>query len=222
MIRDHELNSPVLVGHGYGGHLASIIATRYPKETRAAISIDGPPYMQIGSRELQLTEDERDLQIEKKMISPFRYLTDTQWNEHSRNQMINRVTDQDRAAELADQYLSTLRGVVMQYSIEMLFSSVQDDLKSNQTPLLFIAPASPDIPTGVTVMRWRMLLEDNAANITLTIFEDCRHFVMDDDPWRLDPTVDDFIHGRKMENVRASPGMVKPHNPELESQEIDH
>jgi len=215
VIEQRKLNTPVVIGHGIGGHIAVWLATRRPGMARCAISLDGMPYIILGDQNIKLTDEERRNFIRNRIIADVQKYTPETWAEYWKKTVYKYVTEGDRAVELAKIFLTTSRGVAVEMGLEMYFSDLRPDLQTTKVPILFAAVAPPGTFFGVIARSWNSVLDQQPINTTLVAFEECRHFVMDDDPWQLDSVVRNFILGNELKDSKVSQGITAPINPEL-------
>lgn len=204
-IDDQGLVRPVVMGHGYGGHLAMKLAIEHPMKTRAVISVDGLPVQPLADPNQDDSFSERHALIRDSIAPKMIQMSDEEWHNRHFMSTMSVVSDDFKARDYAVLLSKQDRGVHMMYLFETLMSDVRPGLKTIQVPLLCIAPVSPDPnpPREIFHMAWYDSL-GAPPGAWLTFYPDCRHFVMDDNPDQLDFDVDLFIRGKDIPGARRS------------------
>lgn len=196
LIRSRGIDRPVIVGHGYGGLVAMSAAIEFPDRVRAVVSINGLPVQPMADPSRDPDFNERKEIIFRSVAPDIRKLTDEEWRSKQFANLLDLVTDQFRARDLAAMFLRTERGVATFYFLESLLVDVRPGLKTLTAPMLCIAPISPNPSTPVALTRMIWLNNLGAPpNTTLSFYPDCRHFVMDDNPAQLDHDLALFLAG---------------------------
>ena len=106
------------------------------------------------------------------------------------------VTDPERGEELAGMFVSTEFDVAIEYLLQGLKSDMASKLKNLKSPTLVIvavgqAGTDDDARSQVRTQweKWTI----GAEAITLKYYEDSKHFVMDDQPEKLDKEIAKFL-----------------------------
>lgn len=192
-IREEELTDAVIVGHSLGGHLALRIALEHPNAAAKIVDVDGVPTSEFGGA--NLTPEQRAREVEEKLGPQFRHMTDEQAAAMLEQTARLTVTDRERADELAAMFMQTKKEVALEYLIQGLKSDISAQLKNIATPTLVIAATGQGGDEGARAgIRgyWERWIADAEA-ITLVAFADSRHFVMDDQPEKLDEAIAEFV-----------------------------
>lgn len=211
LIKERGLDRPVIMGHGYGGHLAMRFALAHPELTRAIISIDGMPSQPLADPQQNQDLEEKKAIIRDALAPQMLRVPDEEWRSKHFISSMALVSNDARARELGLILNKNDRGVATFYFLESLLSDVQTQMDDLTVPLLCIAPMSPDgvPPQSITKSIWETHL-GAPPNTTLAFYSNCRHFVMDDDPQQLDFDVDLFVRGQPVPGARRTVGTSAP------------
>ena len=190
-IETQGLDQPILIGHSMGGHLAMRFAAQRPGVLGAAVSVDGLPARPLGA---PMSLAQREAFVNQNIAPQFRAMPDDAWREQQRGWIAGMVQDERRGAELADHFLATPRETTTRYLLELFRADITPELKGIDAPT-YILGAIPDagVPGGAEnaeMMRsvWTQIDRDS-DRVAVLLLENCRHFVMDDKPDRLDAIV---------------------------------
>lgn len=193
-IAERELNNAVVIGHSLGGHLALRLAIEHPGLASRIIDIDGVPSSNVGAP--GMTPDMRIAFVDAQIAPQLRALSAEEAVaviESSAHQM---VTDAKRADEIASMFAMTDHSVAIEYLIEGLRSDITPRIAAITTPTLIIAAigqARDNLAARDTIRtQWRTWTR-GIDPITLIEFEDAMHFVMDDQPAKLDEAIATFL-----------------------------
>lgn len=213
-IKDQSLERPVLVGHGYGGHLAMRVALDHPKLVRSIVSIDGLPGQPMADPNQDDSLGERRLIIRETLAPQMRLLNDQEWHDRHYASGFSLVTDGHRANELAGMLASQDRGVYTFFLFETLLSDLRPRLKDLTVPMLCIAPITPEPPPPPQIfhMTWTNAL-GAPPGAWLVFYPNCRHFVMDDNPAQLDVDIALFVAGKDIPGGQKSPNAIEAEEP---------
>ncbi|HBS29704.1 MAG TPA: hypothetical protein DEB06_09710 [Phycisphaerales bacterium] len=220
LIDESGMHRPVLVGHGMGGMLAAWAAAKNPDKVRAAISIDGAPIYITTIDELDNDRGLRREHVTKGLTQGLKDDSPQDWEDRLQMMAQDGVTDPVRVEQVRRMYMTTLRGTLIQSTMEYMMADLRVPLMTMQVPTLFVGVLPPDPqyrPLAVR-QRWSDVL-GRPANTIFVLLENTRHFVMDDQPEQLDALVQKFILGQPIDNAMVSiDGTAKPLNPELQTE----
>lgn len=206
LIEEKKIDHPVVVGHGYGGHIAMRVALDHPKLVRSIVSVDGLPVQPLSDPNQDDSLGERRLIVSESLAPKMKLLTDQEWHDRHFAAALSIVTDQHRANELAAMLASQDRGVYSFFLFESILSDVRPQLKSIRVPMFCIAPISPEPPPPpqVIIGSWTHVL-GAPPGAWLSFYPNCRHFVMDDNPQQLDADIAFFVNGQDIPGAQKSP-----------------
>jgi pimeloyl-ACP methyl ester carboxylesterase len=133
-----------------------------------------------------------------------------QWEPAQIRMMVSMVSNAERAKELGRMAAAVPQGATIEYLAESQMVDLRPELSKITAPLLTIAaiPTDQISPEAAATMRekWKQLFA-RAPKLTFVRFEHTRHFVMDDRPHELDSAIADFLGGREVKGIEASPPM---------------
>lgn len=199
-VTENGIENPVFVGHSFGGHLALRLAWEHGDDVRGAVTIDGGPAFPFGPSD-QSPED-RFESIEQT-ASTFRSLTEDQWHAQLGQMAKLVVTDQDRADQFTKMWTAVPWDTSINYTLDFFASDISYEMSEVKCPTLAIA-AIPDDVSANEAANIRNLWSawfKNTPNATVSFFDGCRHYVMDDRPAKLDSTIEQFLSGDNFANV---------------------
>lgn len=205
MIEERGLDKPVVIGHGYGGHLAMRIALEHPDKVRSIVSIDGLPVAPLADPNQDDSLGARRLIVREGLAPKMGIISEQEWNGRHYSTAFTLVTDGHRANELAAMLASQDRGIYTFMMFEAMLSDLRPALKGLRVPMLCVAPVTPDPvpPAGVVHAAWYNNLGAPPGS-WLTFYPNCRHFVMDDNPEQLDHDVALFVEGKDIPGAKRS------------------
>lgn len=204
-VKEQSLDRPVVMGHGYGGHLVMKFALDHPDLTRAIISIDGMPVQPLADPNQDDSLGERRLIVREALAPKMNLLTQQEWHDRHYATAIGLVTDGHRANDLAAMLAAQDRGVYSFFLFESILSDIRPQLKQIRVPMLCIAPITPEPPPPASIVRstWENALGAPPGS-WLVYYPMCRHFVMDDNPAQLDVDVALFTAGKDVPGGQKS------------------
>jgi len=192
MVRERELDRPVLVGHGAGGSIAMRAGLLEPELFRGVVSVWGYAAMPIGSEGRGRVDPETRRQI----ISRYKGegFGRELWKGMSLQAAQRYVRDPERAREIGEHMGSAPLDVARRYFIESIADDFTSELAGLTTPLLAIVPTPPGTPVPHEMIRdyWEQDL-GAAPDHEIMLLPDAGSFVMDDRPKLFDRVLAGFI-----------------------------
>lgn len=193
-IKNNDMQGCVVVGHSLGGHLALRLGVEHPDVVSKIVDVDGVPAANFGGD--SLTPEMRIAYIESQLAPQLRNMEEQKaiaMQEEAARQM---VTDAERGEELAGMFVSTDYAVAIEYLLQGLKSDIAADLKNLKAPTLAIVAVGQagtnDEARSQVRAQW-VKWTQGAGAITLKYYEDSKHFVMDDQPEKLDKDIAAFL-----------------------------
>ena len=193
-IADRKLKDVVVVGHSLGGHLVLRLAIEHPDAAAKIIDVDGVPASNYGGADL--TPEMRVAFIDSQLAPQLKSMDKQKaaaMFEGSAHQM---VTDPKRGDELAAMFAATDQAIAMEYLLQGLKSDISNKMKDIKTPTLVIASVGQAKDNEAAREKIRTQWKNWTASvdaITLEFYEDSMHFVMDDQPKKLDESIENFL-----------------------------
>lgn len=205
MMETMNLQSPIIVGHGMGGHIAIRIASEHPNLVRSVVSVDGMPAVPAAGVKMGLTAQQRE-DIATQVLQSVGGLTPEQYSQAQAAWMKPLVSDANRAEALAKVTAKTSPAVMARYSAEMVASDLSEKVRTSRAPILLIAA----LPTGGFYgasedelrLYWSQFLGGNEL-LSIAYFTGIRHYLMDDAPGDFDRAIVAWTEGRPVPGIRG-------------------
>ena len=197
MLDAHGIRQPIVVGHSLGGTLAIALAEQHAEKLRGAVAVEGLPVFPGIDK---MTEQQRTAAA-ARFASMMGAATPQQFEATERSAVIPNYVrskgDVDAIVPLVAKTDPKAAGAWMAADIG---SDLRPGLHAVTVPLLEIVPydASFDgamfASAQIKAAYYASLLASDPAAQTATI-PDSRHFVMYDQPAKLDAALDTFLSG---------------------------
>jgi pimeloyl-[acyl-carrier protein] methyl ester esterase len=198
---------PVVVGHSLGGHLALRLATRHPQVIRGAVMLDAYAAVPLAGGAVLPIEARRTI-VDNQMPSWFDTAMVGNDSAGLKRMFSTGTMDEGRGQVLAEMAVKTPAAVNKRYLLELCAADLTGELKTLERPVLVLAaipplPPAPQVPAGMeapvpqdgreaTRGLWRTQF-GGAEKVTLEFVEPSRHFIMDDQPAKMDELIAAFI-----------------------------
>ncbi len=190
-----NLTNIILVGHGLGGGVAQILATRlYREQTAALVLIDTTCYLHAFAENWPLTDMEKrhdfdapkHTEVEDMMHDLRQTLPNGSQNSNSFNDVINHYVDQWNSELGKEVLFQHIRLMIPNYS-----NSVSSDLRVIEKPTLIIwGGKDQQIPP-----TYAQRLHREIHNSQLVIVPDAGHLILYDAPAAVGDALIDFVNG---------------------------
>jgi pimeloyl-ACP methyl ester carboxylesterase len=194
LIASRKLDKPVLVGHSMGGTLALALAEEQPALVGGVVAIDGLPVMPGTENMPPAQRAQMAAQMATRSMG-----AGPQFEAGQRQYMQSiGVLDMEKANALAELSARSDPAVVPRVAAEILALDLRPRLASISAPVLEIAPYfEPDgqlygMSEQAKVDYYKALLE-GAPHVTVSAIAPARHFVMFDQPEKLEGVIRDFL-----------------------------
>lgn len=192
---DKNLDEPaVLIGHSLGGFLVYWIGSDRPDLVKAAISVDGPPW--LGGVMLGDMDKETRQSAINQMISGMKNASDKEFKARQSKSFSSMIRNQDTAAAYSKWGKTSDQHTVTQAMGELMKTSLADSLKTMTVPTLHLFAVKPYKAYGATRESILKVLKKQTKlhpNITFQSNPDANHFMMTDEPEWFFQTVGKFL-----------------------------
>lgn len=196
LIRSRHIETPVLIGHSLGGGVSIRFAELHPTLISGVISLDAPPVFP-GMEDATPTQREA---FAKQLSDPVAKATPQQRRVQQVEEMRESMLDPAMAARYARLNARSDQATVAQYLREAPMLELRPGLKNIRVPVLLISPYyAPDFSKppmqfseAGKAAHYKSLLV-GARNAQVLSISPSRHYVMFDQPAKLDAAIADFL-----------------------------
>lgn len=211
-IREKGLQQPIVLGHGMGGRLATIVAAEHEGLVGKVIALNTQFSWPLPKNE-NPTPEERVEFIKKEMLPRMAKIPEAEWLRRKKLNMPQMTIDTKRSEQIAELAMRTGRVAEDGYVVDFAARDLRPLLPSIRVPvLLFEANGLNDAPK-VFRDRQEEVSRANAAHIPgakVVVFRQTRHFAFDDRPEEFDAAIVAFLKGEQP--VDLDPPPVKYNN----------
>lgn len=192
-IEAEHLKAPAVIGHSMGGTIAMMLAARHPADVGRAMVIDMPPYLGVFFAGPGVTPESAKAlgaQVRQGMMSG----TDAERAKRITETIATMVkTESARAAPIHDSEVSD-RDVSARAMEELIVTDLRPELKNITAPLTEVHVWTPQFPMTADQLTagYQALLKD-AKDARVVRIDDSYHFIMIDQPERLNAEIDAFL-----------------------------
>jgi len=183
---------PVVVGHSMGGLLALMLADKYPGDVRKMVIVDTLPFygMVFDPNATVESISPQGKAIHDQLIA----MPQDQYAAMIPVSVGAMVKNADGQKQVAAMTLASDRAVFANSMLEDLQTDLRPDLAKIKTPALLLYPwdssISPD-PTGIDAVY--IGAYKPMPNMKLVRIDDSRHFIMYDQPAKMDVAMEEFL-----------------------------
>lgn len=196
---------PVVMGHSMGGHLALRLAQNHPEKVSSAVMVDGYAAWPLSGANVIPIEGRRGM-VNNQMSTWFDAAIAGNDGAGLKRMFATGTINEGRGQALAEMAMKTPFEWTKRYMLELCASDLTPGLRTLKRPVLVLAAvlsaepapapaadgAAPADPRDTARGIWRRQFE-GADKVTLEFVEGSGHFVMDDQPGRLDALVEAFV-----------------------------
>lgn len=192
-IEAEHLKAPAVIGHSMGGTIAMMLAARHPADVGRVMVIDMPPYLGVFFGGPGITpEGAKALgaQIRQGMMAG----TDAERSKRINETIATMVkTESGRPGPVHDSLVSD-RDVSARAMEELIVTDLRPELKNITAPLTEVHVWTPQFPMTADQLTagYKALFKD-AKDARVIRIDDSYHFIMVDQPERLNQVIDDFL-----------------------------
>jgi pimeloyl-ACP methyl ester carboxylesterase len=195
LLKHLNLTNIILVGHGFGGGVAQVLATRlYREQTAALVLIDTTCYLHAFAEHWPLPDMEKGHDVDApKNISVEDLIHNLR--ETLPNGVQNTRPFQDVINQYVDPWNSELGKEVLFQHIRLMIpsysNSVSSDLRVIKKPILIIwGGQDQQIP-----LKYAQRLKREIPNSQLEIVPDAGHMILVDAPGAVETAIINFVNG---------------------------
>jgi pimeloyl-ACP methyl ester carboxylesterase len=195
LLKHLNLTNIILVGHGFGGGVAQVLATRlYREQTAALVLIDTTCYLHAFAEHWPLPDMEKGHDVDAPKNSSVEDLI-RNLRETLPNGVQNTRPFQDVINQYVDPWNSELGKEVLFQHIRLMIpsysNSVSSDLRVIKKPILIIwGGQDQQIP-----LKYAQRLKREIPNSQLEIVPDAGHMILFDAPGAVETAIINFVNG---------------------------
>lgn len=183
---------PVVMGHSLGGLLALMLADKHPEDVSKLIIVDSLPFYSVLFAPEATVEIAR--QKAEQMKAQLIAMPDDQFAAMVPQSAAGMVKNADAQKLVAASALASDRTVFANAVAEEMTTDLRGDVATIKTPTLMLYPydasAVPDVTKIDAVYQTAY---KSMPNVKLVRIDDSRHFIMYDQPAKLDAAVEGFL-----------------------------
>jgi pimeloyl-ACP methyl ester carboxylesterase len=184
---------PVVVGHSLGGLLALMLAEKYPADVRKMVIVDSLPfYGSVFSPDATVATLKPQAQA---MLAQIAGMPADQYATMQPLMAAQMVKDPAAQKVVAASALASNREVVMQAMMEDLSTDLRPEVAAIKTPtlVLFAADSAASPAQAATYEATVRASYKPMQNVTLVEIDGSRHFIMYDQPAKMDTAMEGFL-----------------------------
>jgi pimeloyl-ACP methyl ester carboxylesterase len=184
---------PVVIGHSLGGLLALMLADKHPEDVRKMVIVDSLPYYAVVFNPAATVETMKPMAeaIRTQMMAS----SDAQFAASNAGFVAQMVNDKDAQKLVAASSLASDRAVFVNAMYEDLLTDLRGEVATIQTPTLMLYPydATLEGPDPAKIDAVYQGAYKPMPHVTLVRVDASRHFIMYDQPAKLDAAVEGFL-----------------------------
>jgi pimeloyl-ACP methyl ester carboxylesterase len=184
---------PAVVGHSLGGLVTLMLADAHPEDVSKIVIVDSLPFYGLVFDPNATVES---VAPQAKMIrDQIMALPADQFAAMQPTMVKSMVKDEEGGKAVAASSIASDRTVFVDAFYEDLQTDIRADMGKIKTPAMLLYPFDPTMP-GVDSAKWDALYKGAYAgmpNVKLVRIEDSRHFIMYDQPAKMDAAVEGFL-----------------------------
>jgi len=188
----NKLN-PIVIGHSMGGLMTLMLADKYPADIRKMVIVDSLPfYALVFKPDATVDTIKPQAEIIRQQMTA---MPADQFAAMQPTLVANMVKNPDAQKLVAASSISSDRAVFVNSMVEDLETDLRPEVATIKTPMLLLYPydatlQGPD-PTKIDTVYHTAY--DAKPNGTLLRIDDSRHFIMYDQPAKMDTAIEGFL-----------------------------
>lgn len=193
---EENLDEPaIVIGHSLGGFLVYWIGSEHPELLKAAVSVDGPPW--LGGVMFSDMEAKARKQAINGMLNGMRNQTDEQFKALQPMIFASMIHNPDTAKAYSKWGVNSDHKTVIKAMKELCTINLTDQLSSMTVPTLHLYAWAPYTKYGATkesVLKTLKMQTRLHPNITFSTHDTAWHFIMTDEPEWFFNEVETFLN----------------------------
>jgi pimeloyl-ACP methyl ester carboxylesterase len=183
---------PAVIGHSLGGLLALMLADKHPEDVSKLVIVDSLPFYGLvfnADATVDAIKPQADA-VKQQMLA----MPDDQFATMQPMMVGAMVKDKDGQKLVAASSIASDRKVMVNAMYEDLQTDIRGDMATIKTPTLLLYPY--DATMNKDEKAWDALYAGaykGMANVKIVRVDDSRHFIMYDQPGKMDAAMESFL-----------------------------
>ena len=184
---------PVVIGHSLGGLITLMLAAAHPEDLKKIVIVDSLPFYGLvfdPNATVEAVAPQAKMIRDQMLAMPA-----DQFATMQPAIVKGMVKDEAGGKAVAASSIASDRAVLVNAMFEDLQTDIRPDMEKIKTPALLLYPVDASIP-GIDLAKVDSLYKWAFAampNVKWVRVDDSRHFIMYDQPAKLDATVEEFL-----------------------------
>ena len=185
--------SPIVIGHSMGGLMTLMLADKYPADVRKMVIVDSLPfYALVFKPDATVDTIKPQAEIIRQQMTA---MPADQFAAMQPTLVANMVKNTDAQKLVAASSIASDRAVFVNSMVEDLETDLRPDVATIKTPMLLLYPYDATLqgPDPAKIDSLYHTAYDSKPNVTLLRIDDSRHFIMYDQPAKMDTAIQSFL-----------------------------
>lgn len=192
-IEAKRLKRPVVIGHSMGGTIAMMLAARHPADVGRVMVIDMPPYLGMFFAGPKATPEQVKA-MGAQVRAGLEAASEPEREKRIADTVATMVKTESARPAYVKEGIESDRGVGARAMEELIVTDLRPELKNITAPLAEVHVWTPQYPMSAEQLSgaYRAMLKD-APNAKVYRIDDSYHFIMADQPDKLNAVIDQFL-----------------------------
>jgi pimeloyl-ACP methyl ester carboxylesterase len=183
---------PIVIGHSLGGLLTLMLADKYPQDVRKMVIVDSLPFYGLvfsPDATVEMVQPQAAV-IQKQMLA----MPDDQFAMMQSMMAGALVTDAEGKKLVEQGSITSSRAVLVEAMYEDLQTDIRKDMAKIKKPTLLLYPYDPALQKDEA--KYDAVYKNAYAsmpNVTLVRIDGSRHFIMYDQPEKMNAAIEAFL-----------------------------
>jgi len=185
--------NPIVIGHSMGGLMTLMLADKYPADVRKMVIVDSLPfYALVFKPDATVDTIKPQAEIIRQQMTA---MPADQFAAMQPTLVTNMVKNTDAQKLVAASSISSDRAVFANSMFEDLQTDLRADVATIKTPMLLLYPYDATLqgPDPTKIDAFYHTTYASKPNVTLLRIDDSRHFIMYDQPAKMDAAIEGFL-----------------------------
>jgi len=185
--------SPIVIGHSLGGLVTLMLADKYPADIRKMVIVDSLPfYALVFKPDATVESIKPQAEIIRQQMTA---MPADQFAAMQPVLVANMVKNTDAQKLVAASSIASDRAVFVNAMVEDIETDLRPDVATIKTPMLLLYPYDSTLqgPDPAKIDTLYHTAYASKPNATLLRIDDSRHFIMYDQPAKMDTAIQSFL-----------------------------